>query len=209
MAPVIGFTGAMLSTGGLNGWVTGDSFGSKTATADTAITRLIQPHPVKLSHAGAWSYKPGATAHTLTFLIPVATTTVTTDAATGQAVLAFAAIPTAPDGSILAAGDWVAVQYPDLSWGEYKVSSVSGLNITMTANFAAVIRANTTIYYFGAPGDHANRQVSLVASVEQSGPASGYSATTPAIGQPILVHADNITAAGTLRFLNYSYTLPD
>lgn len=183
-----------------------DTYGSKTASAGTAITRLVPPSAGKLARVSSFIYVCGSTAHTVTVMPSLADTIVTTDAASGQAVVAFGAIPTAPDGSALAASDWVTLQHEDGSWAEYKVSSVSGLNVTLTANLSQKVKAGSRIFFHGAPADHATRQFLLVASTTLTiNDVSCGAGSATRLGEPVIVHSDNATAAGSLQMLAYRY----
>src|SRR6185436_1707042 len=157
---------ASLSTdsGTATGSPVNDAYGTKTATADTEFTRVVPPRAGVRARVSGLVYTAGTTAHTLSFLNVLGSTTVSTDAASGQAVVAFTALPTAPDGSLIAASDWVIMQQEDSSWVAAKVSSLSGLNVTMTANLAKKVKAGTTIFFMGAPADHSDRQFTVLAS---------------------------------------------
>lgn len=185
-----------------------DAYGSKTATAGTEITRTIPPRPLARAKASGFVYTAGANLHTLTFQVTLAKVAMSTDAASGQAVIALTQIPSAPDGSLIAASDWVIVQHEDGVWTEYKVSSVSGLNITLTANLAKKVLKNTVVYFMGAPADHVDRQYTINASQTLSiygGDVRVCIATALNDNEPILANCDNVTAAGKLQWLAYTY----
>lgn len=195
-------------SGALTGNPVNDAYGTKTAAFDTEFTRLIPPRAGFRARASGAIYTAGTTAHTLSFMNVLGSTTVSTDAAAAQAVVAFTALPTAPDGSVIAAGDWVVLQQEDSTWVAHKVSSLSGLNVTMTANLAKKVKANTTVFFLGAPADHADRQYTVLASQTLNLVGSDTRlglATAAADGQPILVHSNNVTAAGYLQWLGFTY----
>lgn len=202
----------LLTEGGIvEGKVVGnpvnDCYGSLTAAIATEITRIIPPHPTARACVGSWSYLPAGTAHLLTLMVTVAETIATSEAAAGQAVVAFGSLPDSYDGGQIAANDWVIMQHEDGTYGAYKVSSISGKNVTMSSNLTKKVLINTKIYFMGAPGDHVNRQFQTVASTQYKFDASDFRvrAATGRTGTPILFHSPNATAAGTLQHLNYYY----
>lgn len=184
-----------------------DAYGSKTETAGTAILRVIPPRAGHRAWVSGFLYRPGATAHTVTFLTAVAVTTATEAAESGQAVLKLASLNYAPDGSAVANTDYFVVQHSDGTYDAYLYSSASGLSVTMATNLSADVAAGATVWYMAAPGDHANRQYLTVASADFSATGSEKTriATARANGEPILVHVDNATNAGNLKWVAYSY----
>ena len=196
------------SNGLTSGDPVNDAFGSSTQTAGTAITRAIPPRVGTRAHVSGFSYTAAATAHTVTMLTVLDTKSVASEAAASQAVVALNSIPTAADGSILAANDYLILQYEDGSWEPHLVSSLSGLNVTVSASFSKKILKGSTAYFMGAPGDHSNRQYTIDAS--QTFTIAGSTdrvcaAAATAKNQPILVHSNNATNAGILRWVAYSY----
>jgi len=185
-----------------------DAYGSKTETADTVILRVVPARVGARATVLSWAYKSGTTAHTLTFLTCMDETTVSSDAASGQAVVNVARVPTAGDGSLLAANDFAVLQHEDGTWGGYKVSSISGLAVTFTGNLTAKVLKGTKFFFHAAPGDHSDRAVSTVASTEHifgGGDSRHVACAATKKGQPILIHSNNATAAGVLRWLGYGY----
>lgn len=185
-----------------------DSYGSLTQTAGTEITRVIPPNPDGRGCVGNFRYEAAATAHTLTMMTTIMTVKCASDAASGQAVLALDQMPVTPDATIVAAGDWFVVQHEDGTWNAYKVSSVSGLNITMTGNFSGKVKAGSSVHFMGAPADHSLRQFTMKASTTTEFDAGDFrirAATGSAKNTPVLVHSNNATNAGTLYWLSYYF----
>lgn len=200
--------GQATDTGAADGNYINDCYGSVTQTAGTAITRVIPPNSGARACLGNFKYVPAATAHTLTAMVVVQTLSVTSDAASGQAVVPISSIPTSFDGSILAANDWLVLQYEDGSWAAHLVSSLSGLNVTVSANLTAKVLKDSVAYFMGAPGDHTTRQFTTIASTSYDFIASDFrirAATSPLPNQPILFHSNNATNAGTLHHMSYYY----
>lgn len=197
------------STGSNTGEPVDDAFGTKTASAGTVITRVIPPKTGARTRATGFSYIAAATAHTLSFMVCMdGTTALTTDAESGQAVINLNRLPQASDGSAIAANDWVVLRYEDGSWSEHMVSSLSGLAVTLSANLTAKVLSGSTVYFMGAPADHANRQFTCAASVTTQivGSPTAPLAAGAAVGSPMVVHSNNATNAGTLTWLSFAYT---
>ncbi len=181
-----------------------DCYGNLTATFGTELLRII---PARFGHrAGVtgFSYLPGTTAHTVTFLTVLDEAIATAAAAAAQGVLLFDALPQNPvDGSVLEAADFFLIQHFDGSWGAYKWSSTSGLSVTVTPVLTKNVLANGRICYLGKPADHPNRQFLTVASTLLTISYRAASATNNS--EPMLAHSDNGTAAGQFNSLSYDY----
>ena len=191
-----------------NGNPINDCYGSLTQTAGTVITRVIPPRSDGRACVGSWSYEAAATAHTLTLMTCQSKTTVASDAAASQAVVAFANLPVTYDATLLAANDWCILNHEDGSFGAYMVSSVSGSNVTFSSNLSQKVKAGTVIYFMGAPADHSSRAFTMKASTTTTfigGDFRVRAAAAPNINEPILVHSNNATNAGTLYYLNFYY----
>ena len=184
-----------------------DCYGSLTAAIATEITRIIPPHSEGRACVGNFAYLPAGTAHLLTIMVTVEETIVSSDAAASQAVVPFANLPESYDGGQIAAGDWVILQHEDGTYGAYKVSSLSGKNVTMSSNLTMKVLQNSKVFFMGAPGDHVNRQFQTVANTLFTFIASDFRirAGTSKKGTPILFHSPNGTAAGSLQYLSYYY----
>lgn len=186
-----------------------DCYGSSTQAFGTPITRVIPPKSTGRACVGNFKYINSTTAHTLTMMVTLAQTTVASEAASGATTVTLTTIPTAADGSILAANDYLIMQYEDGSWASFLVSSLSGLVVTVPA-LAQKILKNSVVYFMGAPGDHTSRQFAMPASTTYDFIASDFrirAATGALPGQPILVHSNNATATGVLSHLSYYYDL--
>lgn len=190
----------------------GDGYGSLTNTAGTPNVRVCPPKIGYYTRLISWIYDNSTTAHTLTPMIPIAKRFVASEAAAGQAVLKFDSIPVNTAGALLQSGDWFVVKDEAGIFGAYLVSSVSGLNVTVTASRGAAggsgfinkIPAGRIIWFFGSPTtDHAKRGYTMKASTFTTFPTGNY-CTTGGTHEPILVHDDNGTAAGTIVALSYA-----
>lgn len=200
--------GLSTDTGTTNGGYINDCYGSLTQTAGTAITRVIPPREGARACVGNFKYVPAATAHTITMMVVLAEVTVISEAAASQAVVSLSAIPTAADGSILAANDYLILQYEDGSWNAHLVSSLSGTAVTVGTSFSQKIPKSSRAFFMGAPADHTSRQFLTIASTAYDFVASDFrirAATSALPNQPILVHSNNATNAGNLHHLSYYY----
>ena len=200
----------------------GNGDGGKTQTAGTIIQYLIPPSPATfrgITRITTLTYISGSTAHTLTAMRPLGRTTVASAGATGQAVVNITADPgvAAGYGGInngIAANDFVAIRTAsDGVTRLYKVSSVSTLAITMTANLTVAVAAGDIFWFFGAAGDTDGRTGSAHPALKP--PASATTTYTDRDGgviatigafEPILLNSDNATAAGTNAQVSWNYT---
>lgn len=192
----------------LEGKFINDCYGSLTQTAGTVITRVVPPAEGLRACVGSFRYEAAATAHSLTMMVAVDEVEVSSEAASGQAVVNMNRVPTAGDGSVIANTDFFIIQYEDGSWAVHKVSSASGKAITMTANLSQAVLKGAKAFFMGAPGDHTDRIWTMKASTITVFDASDFrirAASGSYLNSPILVHSDNATNAGTLYYLSYYY----
>lgn len=186
----------------------GDSWGTTTASADTAIAVVAPPREGRFTKIKRVLYENGATVHTLTCMVSQKEVAVVTEAAAGQAVVKFSNIPTLLDSAIFAAGDFFVVQDELGIFGAYIVTSISSNSVTITASvgsagasgFTNKILADSPVWIVGAPADHPKRQYRMKAS----GDTEYFDlATSPNVNQPIVVHSNNITAQGYIKQMTY------
>lgn len=188
----------------------GDSRGAVTATADTEFLQYVPPKRNFFTRITSMMYTSGGTLHTLTVMRPYGTTTLTAAAATGQAVVALAANPgTGTVPGTIAANDFVLIEKPDGTYHIGKVSSLSNLDLTLTANVPATgFASGARLWFFGAPSDTTNHIVykpTVSTTTTYSDPVSGVACSLTQ-NQPLLLHSGNATAAGTLHFVSYLFT---
>lgn len=199
--------GMATDSGTTSGNYLNDCYGTTTQTAGTAITRVIPPRSGAHSCVGNWKYTAAATAHTITMMVTLVETSVASEVASGATTVTLATVPTAADGSILASGDYLIMQYEDGSWASFLVSGLSGLVATIPTTSQKILKS-TPVYFMGAPADHTTRQFTVPASGTYDFIASDYrirAATSLQTGQPILVHSNNATNAGTLYHVSYYF----
>lgn len=187
-----------------------DCYGNKTASLDVPITRVIPPRTGARAKVASWRYTAAGTAHTLTMMPALDSAKVATEAAVSATTLTVDDQLVGLDGGVIAAADWIVVQLEDGTWVTATVSSVSGNIITVAAAFSATkkVLKNSKVYFMGAPADHTDRQFVLTASTSTEFIGSDLrvcSGTAAMNDEPLLVHVDNITAAGNLRWVAYVY----
>ena len=180
----------------------GSSSGKFTQTAGTVIDALVPGKPGFLTRLSKLRYISLATQHTLTIMRTLGTTTLSAAAATGQAVINLTADP----GSI-AANDYVVVVDNDGVQHLRKVSSVSVLAITLTANVPSALSAGNKVYFLGIIGDTGHLQLSpgTGATTEYSDDMVGVCETN-AKGEPLVINSGNATNAGIIDLLTWGYT---
>lgn len=186
-----------------------DCYGSQTVAFGTAMLRLVPPGPATArACVGTYGYTPAGTAHTMTMMPAISLVSCSTDAAAAQAVISLTQNPTAFDGTIIAANDFISFQNEDGSYSYGKVSSVSGLNITLTASLSKKVLKNAPVWFHGAPSDHTDRAFTMNASILNTFVGGDFrlrACSALAKGEPILVHVDNVTATGVWNWLGYYY----
>lgn len=143
-----------------------------TASAGTEVTVLIPPRRGAFTRLTKLSVRMGGTAHTIVVLKSLAApTTVSSNAAGAQAVVNITADSGATPPGAIAANDYCVVQLDNGSFWLGKVSSVSSLAITFTANLPSAAAAGNNVWFMGAVADHPVRsQTNLKVP-----PAVGYS----------------------------------
>lgn len=186
-----------------------DCYGSQSVAFGTAMTRLIPPAPGLHASVGNQKYEAAGTAHVMTVMPAIQELSITEDAAAAATVLKLSTAPADYTGGPAASGDWISVQHQDGSYGEYLVSSISGLSITITALTKAV-KAGARFFFHGTPGtsgDHAARCFTMKASTITDLIAGDFRNTngTGNKDRPVLVHVNNVTATGTWYKCAYFY----
>lgn len=195
------------STGTAAGVPLGDGYGSLTQTAGTAITRVVPARGGEWGYVSGWLYRPAATAHTLTHLTSQDQVIVDTDAASGGTTITVNRLPIAFDGGVLANTDWLIVEDENGYQIAYLLTSVNG-NVLTVPTLSSKLLADSRVWLMGTPSDHANRQILTVANADNTfyGNRNSRAAISSAKNTPILVHSDNATNAGNLKWLTYDYT---
>lgn len=207
----------------------GDSVTGVTAAGGTPFHTPVPPRAGARAKITIVKYINGATAHVLTMMPALARTFVMADALGAGTVVSVQALPTYPDGTLPAAGDFIVVQHDNGDWRSHEIGSISGFSITVTAAFPAVaagggISAPRTgsfvqplhlppipltgqLFFMGAAADHPDKQFAMTAA--NSPPNDLYNSTggwckSLLNGDPILMHSNNATNAGVLTF-SYEY----
>lgn len=190
-----------------------------TATAGTAITGLIPPRRGAFTRLCRILFRPGATAHTVTMLKALGQTTLAVAAAASATSITISADPGtgSPSGN-LANSDWICVELDDGSFFLSAISSLSTLTMTVGALPAAAAAGNR-VWTFGVPGDHASSQttakpnpitgssfLSTASVMNDWGDAGAGICQSLNQDEPMMVHSNNATNAGTIEQVSAAYT---
>lgn len=182
------------------------AYGSLTQTAGTPIIRPIPPRSKKRARVDSFFYKAGANAHILTVMPALRIVTLVVQANSGQKDITLPTMPTLPSGDVLANTDYITYRLQDGSWTWSKIASISGNVLTLVDNILQNIITGRRIFIHGSAADHVNRQFSCPATTEMRvGAGDGDCGSADDMNESILVIVDNVTAAGTLFQLAYSY----
>lgn len=199
----------------LNNFFGGNAYSSSANAASGLYNFVVPAHRQGRSRVTKFSWTPGATSHTLTAMRPLATSVFTTaDAAASQAVIVLSADPGAGIANAIAANDLLVIRQNDGSFTSHKVSSVSGLSITLTANLSKVLSAGAEVWFYGVIGDtdpaltvaHPTYALPTGSTTSLTGDTN-FVISSHDKNQPILLQVDNATNVGTAREVVWVHTL--
>lgn len=196
------------------------TYGKKTASAGTKIVQLIEPRAGAYTNLSYLEYTAGATAHVLTVMKPLGTTTLSAAAAAAQAVVNITADPGDYTGvqtadNAIAASDRVVVELSDGTFHLDTVSSVSSLAITLATVLPIAASSGAKFWFFGVEANtnpfdaRAHETFNLDASgttvlgSEQAGDI-GFFGSNRAY-EPLILSIDNATNAGVLERVVATY----
>lgn len=192
--------------------------GAKTAAAGTKINHLIPPHKGKKTKVTSVTVTAGATAHTLTCLRPLGTTTLAADAAAAQAVVVLTAEPGDYDASttprtadnVIASADYLAIEAPDgtviLDTTASARNATTGV-VTMTTNIpTGGVKAGAKVWFYGISSDtdphtaEAHPFLNVPASATTTwAPTDGSVFESLHAYEPLILQDNNATTAGTIE----------
>ena len=191
-------------------------FGVHTENAATPINSLVPPRRNCHARIKRVNYTPGATSHTLYAMRPLARTTASAAASASQAVVNLTADPgTGTVAGGIAANDWCVLELADGTFQLNKVASVATLAVTFTDNLSAAMVSGARVWFLGAPANgHATFSLPTGSTTTLPADASGSSnmlgtdlAGTDGPDEPLVLHIDNVTNAGTLNSASCVYTM--
>lgn len=204
-------------------------FGSKAATAGTAITQIVPGKNNRVAKVVFLRYTSGATAHTVYFMTPQNKVLLSAAAAAGQAVVTLASDPGVFTGkrtanNVIATADWVAFKYPDgtllavlVHASTAPVVNADGtVTLTLAANLptGGGLGIGATCYYFGLPtdtdpntGEPFQSIITTVSATTDYGSFAGKTSIGQALNadDPILVYSSNVTNAGIMNMVSGIY----
>ena len=195
--------------------------GSVTATAGTAFTAVIPPGGSRdKTRITKLAYTSGGTAHALNILKCQHKTAATSAANASQADIVLDDVSTVNemDGGTttetLAASDWLVIKHADGSFGAYSVSSISGSTVTLASNLVKAVEAGAPVYKMyetsrpasgkGFPAQVLRPTVSVTTTFGSENVEAAVAVSN--FGEPLLIHSDNPTAAGTLLYAQGVYS---
>ena len=199
--------------------------GTHTESAGTAITEVIPAVSQYIPRITSLSYKNSTTEHTLSIMRSCGKTTASAAAASGTSALVLTSVDPGLDmagaDESLAAGDWVVWKCEHGQWHGDSIASVSISTNTITLDNALPddVDMGANIWTFYEPGRYVHVQIKLPVSTTteissinlQGGYPQHIGKSHERVGQsgPLLVHVDNITAAGTLLYCSGHYVSTD
>lgn len=192
----------------------GAGFGKKTAAGGTPFWRIIPGKPKLRTVITSLNYLNAVDAHVVTLMFPVhpiggkCFVPLASEAAAGQKVMVLPSNPTMPDGTPLAASDFVAWVDENGNTQADLVASVSNLNYTLTSNLPSKVLKGSSVFILGAPGtEHTDRQLDLLAaaSLKEQKFGPGVLAMSQGNNQPMLIYSNNATTAGTINHVGVEY----
>lgn len=172
--------------------------GPFTAAIGTAYMALLDPVIRGRLIITRLSIRNAGTAHTMTLMQVLSKHVLSAAAAAGQKVVALA------DVTPFAANDIVTLKMPNGRQEKYTVASVQASpanTVTFAENLSAAVPVNTPLCFFGVPGD-GHEQVTIPTSTVTNYEAEdGYFGANE-MGEPLIVHVNNITAASIIEAIN-------
>ncbi len=185
-----------------------DCFGYKTETAGTAIRRAIRSRLGARARISSWAVTPGVTAHEMVIMVSQARGTTTSEAAAAQGAVPLNDIPTDFAGALTVATDLFILTHEDGSQGIYEVSSLSGLTVTFTPVLTKKVLSGAKWWFMGVAGDHTDRRFRCAASTFREFKGTDSRLVAGVSGgndEPLIVSVDNITNAGYLEHVAFTY----
>jgi hypothetical protein len=177
-----------------------------TESANTAITEnVVPPNNISRLALTNYEYLPGANAHIMSIMYPGnfagARTTAKAAAAAGIAIIECANAPKDGLNTTIAASDIVAYE-TDVGWEWNVVASVSGNNVTHSANLTGNVAIGAKYRVFGVVGDNVSFQFTFAASTTAV-QDDKWIVVHPEVGVPFYVSISNNIAAGALKRMQF------
>jgi hypothetical protein len=204
-------------------------YGTTTASANTAIVALIEPMRNAYTVLTGFSLTCGNTAHTLTVMRPLGSSTIATSVAAAGTNCVLATNPgtyvaKSQSNNVIASQDWFVIQLDDGTFympvakasNTGSNTSVSSLTLT-TAAFPQSAAAGNKVWWFGVHGDvnvadnmaHPSfvgtANTAVVLGNAQAHNIAGLVATAGKF-EPMILHVGNATNAGTIDWATAIYT---
>jgi hypothetical protein len=208
------------------------AFAELTQNAGTTIERVVPGVYNLRPVVQKFSYTAGATAHTLTAMLPLNKTRLSAAAAAAAASVILTNDPgdytktlnntlrgytPSVANNLIATNDFVAIKKPDGLWSLHKITGATTnsdgtVTILLTVPTGGFL-AGAEVHFFGITTDTnpntglAHQKFTLAASVETV--QTGEELVTGAgLGDSIVIQSNNATNAGTLNRVQGGYTRP-
>jgi hypothetical protein len=192
---------------------------SLTSAPGTPILAHVPPHRKGYSLLTKVLYRAAGTAHSVTVMKELDRTTLSAATAGGASVINLTDDPgTGTVAGAIAADDYVVVELDSGGAFACKVASVSSLAVTLSEVLPSAAAGGRTVWFLGAPEDHASEQQTgqqttglsfdaPASELTDRGDAAAGLCSSPSIWSPLLVHSDNVAAAGQFEQVTAVYTL--
>lgn len=194
---------------------------SATASAGTAIFKLIRGADGLITTINNIIYTSGSTAHTITILRPVAATTAAGGTNGGESVITFAdlgamKITNSSSIELAATNDYIAWINTNGQYAYDTIGSVSGNEVTTTNSIGTAIDGGAPVWIFGelARTTHVtlsppvSATTSMDVQVQAGQPGQINTNVRVGDGDPVIVTSNNATAAGTIVSISGTYVDP-
>ena len=187
-----------------------------TETAGTAIIDILKPRKGCKVRLKRFVYTPAGTDHTLVVMLAQGRTTLSAAALASQAVINLTADPgTGTTSWVIAGSDYLVVEKPYSAGSARtfhiaKVSSVSTLAITLTANVpTGGFSSGAKVWFFGAAADTQHPTWAMTASAQRTPIDDNWFGAVGALqnDDPVMLYVANATNAGTLNYAQGIYIM--
>jgi len=180
--------------------------GNHTEVADTAIREVIPAYRDMVPSLDSFRYLADFNEHTMTIMRPVGTATVTKAASTGDTRFTLSTLT--PSGQeVLATSDWLIWVDENNTYQADEIVSIVGNDAVLTDVLPTAIEKGAKVWALYEVARSAHTQLVLPSNVttdfNKLGITAGYDEPSTRLGDgdPLLIHIDNVSMAGTLRYL--------
>ena len=198
------------------------SLSSATAGAGTAIQKLIRGADGLITRINNITYTSAGTAHTITIMRPVASTTVDGGSNSGDSTLDVAnlgamRVTNSDSIELIATSDYIAWINTDGKYQFDTVGSVSGNTVTTTSSLGTAVADGAPVWIFGELGrathvtlsPPVSTTTSIDCRISAGQPGQVNTNVRVGSGDPLIISSSNATAAGTIVSVSGEYVSAD